>query len=112
MPRGRHVPAPFFPPSAATPPMLKRLIPLLLGSTCLGVHAAPTVTHNQLQALAAERHWLNLGHYQPGRFSGWRSYVDDDSFFLAADGASNPSSELQATLQALYAPVGDDPNQH
>ena len=92
--------------------MLKRLISLLLGSISLGVHAAPTVTDSQLQALATERHWLNLGHYQPGRFSGWRSYVDDDSFFLAADGASNPASELQATLQALYAPVGDAPNQH
>ena len=44
-----------------------------------------------------------LGHYLPSRLDGWRSYVDDDAFFLADEGATSPAAELQATLEGLYA---------
>ena len=87
--------------------MFKRLAPLLIGSLCAAAQATPKMADTQLQALASERYWLLLGHYLPGRFGGWRSYVDDDAFFLADEGATSPSAELQATLDGLY----DDPAQ-
>ena len=52
--------------------------------------------------LAQDPFWISLGHYQRGNFGGWSSYVDDDAFFFAADGASNPQAELRATVKALY----------
>nr|WP_244168340.1 MULTISPECIES: DUF4105 domain-containing protein [Pseudomonas] len=55
-----------------------------------------------MQALADQPYWIALGHYETGKLGGWRSYVDDDKFFLAAEGAHNPKAELQATLNALY----------
>lgn len=58
--------------------------------------------------------WLRLLHYEPklvlsGRL---RSAVVSPDFFLAPDGASNPDSELAATLDALYLPPGPDPDSH
>lgn len=58
--------------------------------------------------LAKHPHWLSLGHYRPVYFSltalntGYESFVDDPSFFLASDGKVNPQSELLATLRAFY----------
>ena len=74
---------------------------------CLGahLHAAPHVPAERLATLAASPYWIALGHYETGKFGGWRSYVDDADFFLAEQGDSNPEAELQATLQALYAPA-------
>jgi len=64
--------------------------------------AAPALDEQRLQALADQPYWIALGHYETGKLGGWRSYVDDEKFFLAADGAHNPKAELQATLDALY----------
>ncbi|ROZ84171.1 DUF4105 domain-containing protein [Pseudomonas neustonica] len=83
--------------------MFKRLAPLLIGSLCAAAQASPQMADTQLQALASERYWLLLGHYLPSRLDGWRSYVDDDAFFLADEGATSPTAELQATLDGLYA---------
>ncbi|MEO4047205.1 DUF4105 domain-containing protein [Pseudomonas sp. CAU 1711] len=71
----------------------------------LALCLAPTLHAAQvdLSQLAMEAHWLALGHYERGKLGGWRSYVDDDDFFFAADGDSDPAAELRATLQALYA---------
>lgn len=83
--------------------MLRCLVPLLLGSLCLQAQAKPQLTQEQRDALASDRFWLTLGHYQPARWSGWRSYVDDNAFFLASNGAESPAAELSATLDGLYA---------
>jgi len=49
--------------------------------------------------------WLNLLHYQGdgSQADGYESQVNDERFFLAADGDRNPESELLATIAALYA---------
>ena len=49
--------------------------------------------------------WLNLGHYQgdgddPAQYI---SQADDQRFFLAHDGKTNPASELIATIKAFYS---------
>jgi hypothetical protein len=73
------------------------------------VQAAAPAPADRLQRLASDPYWLSLGHYERGKLGGWRSYVDDDAFFLAEDGAWNPAAELTATLAGLYAPssLGD-----
>nr|WP_239482295.1 DUF4105 domain-containing protein [Pseudomonas insulae] len=68
-------------------------------------HAKPVWDAAQLDALAADPYWIALGHYETAKLGGWRSYVDDERFFLAADGDSQPRAELAATLDALYAPA-------
>ncbi|MDE1168217.1 MAG: DUF4105 domain-containing protein [Pseudomonas sp.] len=84
--------------------MLKRLAFMAL-CVCAPLHAAPFVDNARLQQLANDPYWISLGHYETGKLGGWRSYVDDDKFFLAADGAHHPDAELAATLKALYAPA-------
>lgn len=84
--------------------MLKRLASLAL-LFCAPVHAAPMLDQGRLQQLASTPYWIALGHYETGKLGGWRSYVDDDAFFLAHDGAHHPDRELKATVQALYAPA-------
>lgn len=86
--------------------MLKRLAYLAL-FVCAPLSAMPQVATDRLQQLASDRYWLSLGHYEAGKLGGWRSYVDDPKFFLAADGAHHPDAELRATLKAIYAPVSD-----
>ncbi|MDO7912422.1 DUF4105 domain-containing protein [Pseudomonas monteilii] len=90
--------------------MLKRLCLLAL-SVSPSLHAAPSLDHARLQQLAALPYWVALGHYESGKLGGWRSYVDDPKFFLAEDGAHHPERELEATVQALYAPA-DLGNRH
>lgn len=84
--------------------MLKRLACLALFA-CAPLHAAPHLDDQRLQQLANDPFWLSLGHYEAGKISGWRSYVSDKKFFLAADGAHHPDAELKATVDALYAPA-------
>ena len=82
--------------------MKRTLFALALSVTGLA-HAAPTLTHQRLQALANDPYWIALNHYETGKLGGWRSYVDDPHFFLAPNGESHPDAELAATLAALYA---------
>lgn len=84
--------------------MLKRFISLAL-CACAPVHAAPALDQGRVQQLANTPYWIALGHYETAKLGGWRSYVDDDAFFLAKDGAHHPDQELQATVEALYAPA-------
>ena len=84
--------------------MLKRLACLALCASA-PLHAAQQPDAMRLQQLAADRYWIAIGHYESGKLGGWRSYVDDQRFFLAADGAHHPDRELRATLDALYAPA-------
>jgi len=52
--------------------------------------------------LATNSEWLTLLHYEThwGK-NKYQSYVDDSNFFLAKNGATNPASELEATLAAF-----------
>ena len=83
--------------------MLKRFSAGLALCLCLSLPAqgASTPTNDQLQQLANDPYWINLGHYETGKLGGWRSYVDDQAFFLAASGPTDPTAELQATLLAI-----------
>ncbi|WP_338649137.1 DUF4105 domain-containing protein [Pseudomonas sp. ML2-2023-3] len=84
--------------------MLKRLAYLAL-CACAPLYAAPHIDDQRVQQLANDPFWISLGHYEAGKLSGWRSYVSDDKFFLAPDGAHHPDAELRATVQALYSPL-------
>ncbi|WP_460157814.1 Lnb N-terminal periplasmic domain-containing protein [Pseudomonas sp. S2_H10] len=84
--------------------MLKRLAWLAL-CACAPLYAAPHIDSQRLQQLANDPFWISLGHYETAKLGGWRSYVSDPKFFLAADGNEHPDRELAATVQALYAPA-------
>ena len=84
--------------------MLKRLAWLAL-CACAPLSAAPHIDPQRLQQLANDPFWISLGHYETAKLGGWRSYVSDQKFFLAADGNEHPERELSATVQALYAPA-------
>ncbi|NWB90726.1 Lnb N-terminal periplasmic domain-containing protein [Pseudomonas agarici] len=90
--------------------MLKRLAYLVL-SVCAPLQAATHLDDQRLQQLANDPFWISLGHYESAKLGGWRSYVSDKTFFLAADGAHHPDAELKATVAALYAPASAG-NQH
>ncbi len=47
--------------------------------------------------------WRHLGHWREGMF-GPRSEADGPALFLAPDGVSSPSAELEATVRGLFAP--------
>ncbi|WP_017528857.1 Lnb N-terminal periplasmic domain-containing protein [Pseudomonas fluorescens] len=84
--------------------MLKRFAWMALFA-CAPLYAAPHLDDQRLQQLANDPFWLSLGHYEAGKLKGWRSYVSEQKFFLAADGAHHPDAELKATVDALYAPA-------
>lgn len=88
---------------------LKRIFSLLALCTCTHLMAAPAIPQQTLQRLAQDPYWIALGHYETGKLGGWRSYVDDERFFLAENGDSDPTAELAATVDALYqdASLGD-----
>ena len=66
--------------------------------------------HNLLNDASQAREWLKLLHFSSG---SKHSEIENDSFFLAANGHVNPLSELQATIHALSSPIiNDNPNIH
>ena len=82
--------------------MFKRIAWLAMFA-CASLQASPSVEKKRIEQLANAPYWIALGHYEQKSLGGWRSYVDDDTFFLAQDGAHHPDLELEATLKALYA---------
>jgi Domain of unknown function (DUF4105) len=52
------------------------------------------------QNLHHDPYWLTLLHYNRG-LSGWRSLVDDPTFFLSAEGKRDPWAELEATVRGM-----------
>ena len=84
--------------------MLKRLAYLAL-CACAPLYAAPHIDNQRLQQLANDPFLISLGHYEARTLGGWRSYVSDDKFFIAPDGAQHPDAELRATVEALYSPL-------
>lgn len=58
---------------------------------------------NKAQTLVLWEHteWLNLVHYQK-EFYSYVSQVDDERFFYAQDGKTNPEQELLETIKHLF----------
>ncbi len=58
------------------------------------------------QNLHQEKVWQQLMHYLPSNRSptGIESQIDDDRYFLAADGKTNPQAELIASIEVLLSP--------
>jgi hypothetical protein len=54
------------------------------------------------QNLAADTQWIRLGHWRRTLFGGWKSEADGLDFFLAKNGQSDPSAELDATLRGIF----------
>jgi len=80
---------------------IKSILLLLLTMSLASVtsHARTPIS---LKALAQSEQWLALLHIKPHKSSSdLQSYVDDDTFFLANDGAINPENELLASINAL-----------
>lgn len=84
---------------------------LLILVVSLSSHAANASDNlTQLQSNAKEQQlwkhteWLNLLHYEGNSDSpdNYSNPIRDKSFFLADDGASNPESELVATLDGFF----------
>ncbi len=75
-------------------------------------HAATMLEDLQQRATLAQlwqhHEWHNLLHYTvvDAASHQYDSQVDDQRFFLSSAGATNPESEMQATLAALYAIAG------
>ena len=80
---------------------IKFILFLVLGMPFI-CKAGYTETYPSIKALAQSEQWLALIHSKPKKNENdLQSYVDDNNFFLAADGATNPESELLASLEAL-----------
>ncbi len=79
--------------------MSKALTTILLFFLSFSLLAEPNNFQSQSKELhlSSSRAWLNILHYEDGV-----SYVDDDAFFLAQDGKTNPEAELQQTIVGLF----------
>lgn len=73
---------------------------LLFGSlTATVAWSLESISSEKLKQLAYERQWLDLLHYHDVGFVGDSgSQIDDPDFFLSLEGATNPSSELEASI--------------
>lgn len=82
-------------------------VPRVFAFAALGL--ATTIANAQVTA--QDPMWLRLGHYD-AKGGGFESTVQTPEFFLAAKGKTDPTAELDATLQAMRAPDTEDPNMH
>jgi hypothetical protein len=81
--------------------ILKSILFLLLAMPLLSMTSHAQIPLS-IKALAQSEQWLALLHIKPQQGSSeLQSYVDDNTFFLADDGATNPESELLANINAL-----------
>lgn len=58
--------------------------------------------------LGKRKRWLRFGYWRETTLGGLRSEVDGPEFFLAKDGQTNPTAELEATLRAIFKPASGD----
>ena len=67
-------------------------------------HIAELQSRARQQQIWRNEDWLNLLHYRDvgGNGEAFESEVNDDRFVIAADGNTNPESELLATIAAFY----------
>jgi len=67
------------------------------------------------QQLGNHEHWRKLLHYPANQnrlFRAQKSDVISGDFFLTANGSTDPSAELNATIKAFFLPAVADVNQH
>lgn len=82
--------------------MTVKSILLLLLTLSFVINTSHARAPISIKALAQSDQWLALLHIKPHESANdLQSYVDDHTFFLAADGATNPESELLASINAL-----------
>ncbi|WP_443747366.1 Lnb N-terminal periplasmic domain-containing protein [Asticcacaulis solisilvae] len=86
--------------------MLKSLI---LAATVSGLMVSGTAHATGSASLASDPTWRGLLGYH-GKDT--HSDVISEGFFLSPQGAHDPQAELDATLVAMAAPAGDNPDQH
>ena len=71
-------------------------------------------TKEAIKQISNDLYWFKLLHYyHPGESIGqWstRSDVISPNFFLHPQGNTDPELELQATLEGILEPVGEDPD--
>jgi len=67
-------------------------------------HIAELQSRAREQQIWRSEEWLNLLHYRDVGDTGenFASEVNDDRFFIATDGNTNPGAELLATIAAFY----------
>ncbi len=86
--------------------------PALLSSQELNspaaTHLAELITRANERKLFTDGYWQVLMHYRSSWF-GWKSEVDDPSFFLADQGQTDPEAELRATLTRFFDPLPENP---
>jgi Domain of unknown function (DUF4105) len=78
-----------------------------------GAYLAELLARARTENVAADPQWLALGFWEPRvGGSGSTSLIDNPAFFLAADGGSDPASELEASLAAFFAVEAESPDRH
>ena len=85
---------------------------LLRGPAALGAqdetYLAELVGKSRQLRLAGRVEWHKLLHYLPNLvLPGVHSLVDSPNFFNAADGETNPQSELEATLASFFSDLSE-----
>lgn len=103
-----------------TTPIRILCVSFLLTFNSLSVHATEldknikAALHlARIKSLAQTPYWRALGHYLPAQnASGLSSEINSPGFFLSSNGANDPQQELVATLNALFLPAGESPDQH
>lgn len=85
----------------------KLVFVLLLLSTSLFSDAnfSDTNFSTQIEQLSNSTQWHRLLHFKNGE-----SEIDDEKFFFAKDGKTNPKAELKASIEKLIADKSDDEN--
>lgn len=93
---------------------LVHLSAALFLASFMSSHALAADKSDRIADLAHEPFWLKLIHYKDSlSFTGdVHSDVLTPAFFLAADGAKNPQAELVATIAAMHAAPGANPDLH
>jgi len=75
-------------------------------------HAQTSSEYAKTQAMNASLSdsddWQHLIQYTPRLFGGLSSEIQSQQSFFAVDGSTNPQSELLATIDAMFIPVGAD----
>jgi len=91
--------------------MQKTLLFIFFITTVLNANQTLFLSKKQIASLAQKQKWQELLYFDK---ENNQSEVLDESYFLAENGNENPSSELEATLQAYEVPFSQykNPNDH
>ncbi|RZF21267.1 DUF4105 domain-containing protein [Halobacteriovorax vibrionivorans] len=86
--------------------MLKQVI-IIISLLILGPY-----TYGQQSNIEFSSQFLSLMRYQKTLFGGYQSAVKSKEYFLAKDGMTNPTSELNASIREITSPPIKDMNKH